>query len=309
MTVLAEDPFRRDHSPPIGQAERLSDGLRVVTAPNAGPMTFTGTRSYIVGDAEVAVIDPGPADPAHLDALAAAVNGRKVVAVLVTHAHRDHSAGAQVFARRVGAPVLAHGDPASARSPVMALLAATHDLGGGEGIDRDFLPDTLLRDGDIVRGTGWELRAIHTPGHLADHLAFAWEGSVFSGDIAMGWASTLISPPDGDLARFRQSVDRLRALAPRQLFPGHGAPVEDPDRLLRYLLAHRQDREAQILRALREGPAPVARLVGRLYADVDPRLHPAAGRNVFAHLVDLCERDRVVPQGELGPETVFELAR
>lgn len=302
---MGDNPFHRDHAPVIGEIEFLAPGLRVITAPNAGPMTFTGTRSYILGEGQVAVIDPGPPDPGHLAALTDAVAGETVVAILVTHAHRDHSSGARALAARLSAPVLAHGDPKGARSPVMARLAESFELGGGEGIDAGFRPDAVLGEGDVLHGPDWALRAIHTPGHIGDHLAFLWENAVFSGDVAMGWATTVISPPDGDLAAFRRSIARLRDLAPARLFPGHGAPVEVPERLLTHLLAHRDGREAQILGALSDGPAPIAALVQRLYAEVEPALHGAAARNVFAHLIDLSQRGLVAAQGALGPNATF----
>jgi glyoxylase-like metal-dependent hydrolase (beta-lactamase superfamily II) len=304
--VAAADPFERDHAPPVGVAEVLAPGLRVVTAPNAGPMTFTGTRSYLVGGEELAVIDPGPDDPDHLAALERAVGGAHVSAVLVTHAHRDHSAGAAAFAARVGAPVLAHGDAPGARSAVMAALAEEVALGGGEGVDPGFRPDRRLGDGDRVEGAGWALEALHTPGHMADHLSFRWGDAVFTGDVVMGWASTLISPPDGDLAGFRTSLARLKDLAPSVLYPGHGAPVREPGRVIDWLVAHRAAREAEILAALARGPAQVAELVAAIYAGVDPRLHPAAARNVLAHLVDLGARGLV--RGRPGPGAVFSLA-
>jgi hydroxyacylglutathione hydrolase len=293
------DPFDLSHAPPVGIPEVLAPGLRVVTAPNPGPMTFTGTRSYIVGAGEVAVIDPGPDDPRHLDALAAAVGTERVAAVLVTHAHRDHSAGARAFAGRVGAPVLAHGDPAGARAPAMARLAAAGGLGGGEGLDAGFRPDRRIGEGATVAGPGWTLTALATPGHTADSLSFAWAegGALFPGDLVMGWATTLISPPDGDLAAFRASLARLDGLGAAIFYPGHGAPVGDPRRIMAHVLAHRAGREAEILARLARGPASVGELVAAVYAGVDPALHDAAGRNVLAHLIDLEARGQVAADG------------
>lgn len=286
--MAEDDPFRRDHAPPIGVPERLAPGLRVVTAPNPGPMTFTGTRSYVVGEGEVAVIDPGPDDPAHHAALLAAVAGERVSAVLVTHAHRDHSAGAAAFAAAVGAPVLARGTVAAGPSPDFAGR-------GGEGRDAAFRPDTVIVEGDTVTGPGWTLTALETPGHTGDHLAFAWPegGALFSGDHVMGWATTLISPPDGSLSAFRNSLRRLQVRPERVYYPGHGAPVTDPERVVAHILDHRARREAGIVAALGGGPATVPELVRLLYADVDPALHGAAARNVLAHLVDLAERGLV----------------
>ena len=289
---MTEDPFRRDHAPPVGVPEALAPGLRVVTAPNAGPMTFTGTRSYVVGEGTVAVIDPGPDDAAHRAALVAAVASARVAVVLVTHGHLDHSAGAAAFAAAVGAPVLARGPVATPPLPDFA-------GGGGEGRDAGFRPDGVLVEGDTVSGPGWTLTAVETPGHTADHLAFAWaEGdALFSGDHVMGWATTLISPPDGRLAAFRDSLRRLERRDEGVYYPGHGAPVTEPQRVVAHILAHRAGREAGIVAALAGGPATVAELVRRLYADVDPALRAAAGRNVLAHLVDLAERGQVVAEG------------
>lgn len=304
------DPFDRSHAPPIGRPEALAPGLRVVTAPNPGPMTFTGTRSYILGAGRVAIIDPGPAEPRHVEALAAALEpGETVAAILVTHAHRDHSAGAAALGRRVGAPVLAHGDPVGARSPLMARLAASGGLGGGEGIDAGFVPDRRLGGGETVGGPGWTLTALATPGHLSDHLSFAWEEgeAVFTGDTVMGWASPVISPPDGDVGAFRDSLVRLRARGDRVYYPGHGGPVTEPARLVDWLLAHRAEREAQILGALGRGPATPDALVAAVYAGIDPALRPAAARNVLAHLIDLAERGLVEAENGFGATARFGL--
>jgi len=289
---MAASPFDLVHAPPVGEPEALAPGLRVVTAPNAGPMTFTGTRSYILGEGEVAVIDPGPDDPRHLGAMLAALAGARVAAVLVTHGHLDHSEGARVFAERVGAPVLAHGGTGAARM-------AAGGLGGGEGIDARFRPDLRIGEGEVVAGPGWTLTAVATPGHTADHLSFAWaEGNaLFSGDHVMGWATTLISPPDGSLGAFRASLTRLQGRPEAVYYPGHGAPVRDPQAIVAHVLAHRAGREAAIREALARGPATVAELVAAIYREVDPRLRPAAARNVLAHLVDLAERGEVGCEG------------
>ena len=307
---MAADPFNRRHAPPIGVPVRLAPGLRVVTAPNAGPMTFTGTRSYIVGEGEVAVVDPGPRGPAHVAALARAVTGERVAAVLVTHAHRDHSAGARAFAARVGAPVLAHGDAAGARSPAMARLAAAGGLGGGEGVDAGFAPDRRIGEGETVAGPGWTLTALATPGHMADHLSFAWaEGNaLFTGDTVMGWASTLISPPDGDLGAFRASLRLLLSRPETVYYPGHGAPVRDPGALVDGSSRTATRARPRSWAGLAAGPARIPELVATIYAAVDPALHGAAARNVLAHLVDLAERGVVAADGPLGPAARYRLA-
>ena len=252
--MAEDDPFERDHAPPVGVPEPLAPGLRVVTAPNPGPMTFTGTRSYIVGEGEVAVIDPGPADPAHLAALGG--GGRRRAGgggarhprpprpqrrrPRLRGAGRGAGAGARAGARwrrrRRSRPAAARGGtPASGRTRRSARAS-------------------------VVAGPGWTLTALATPGHTADHLAFAWAegGALFSGDHVMGWATTLISPPDGDLGAFRDSLRRLQGRPETVYYPGHGAPVADPQRIVAHILAHRERREAAIVAALARGPATVA---------------------------------------------------
>jgi glyoxylase-like metal-dependent hydrolase (beta-lactamase superfamily II) len=303
-----EGPFERDHAPVPGAVERLAPGLRAVTAGNSGPMTFTGTRSYIVGEGEVAVIDPGPDDPEHRAAvLAALAPGERVAAVLVTHAHRDHSGGAAAFGAASGAPVLAHGEPRAGVRPLGAAWAAAGALGGGEGIDAGFRPDRRLRDGDVVEGPGWRLEAVATPGHLGDHLAFAWEaaGALFSGDVLMGWSTTLISPPEGDLDGFMGSLERLGARREAVFYPGHGAPLRDPGRMIAWQAAHRRERTAQIFAALEDGPRDVEGIVACVYAGLDPKLAGAAGRNVLAHLLALAEAGHVAVEGKPGPGARF----
>lgn len=308
---MADWPFERDHATVPGRVEHPAPGVRAVTAPNPGPMTFTGTRSYIVGRGQVAVIDPGPDDPAHLAALMRALEpGERVEAVLVTHGHRDHSAGAARFAAEAGAPVLAHGAPEEGARPLAAEWAAAGMVGGGEGIDRDFRPDRRIGDGAVIAGGNWRLRVIATPGHLGDHLAFAWEeaGVLFSGDVVMGWSTTVIAPPEGDLGTFMESLARLAARPENLFLPGHGGPVRDPRGLIAWQAAHRRERMAEIVEALRQGPCTVEEIVAAVYAGLDPRLGRAAARSVLAHLVALAEAGEVVIEGSPGPGARFRLA-
>ncbi len=305
------DPFNRSPEARHGAAETLEPSVRRVTCANAGPMTFTGTQTYLVGAGEVAVIDPGPGDAAHLAAIEAALEpGERISCILVTHTHVDHSPGAAALKARTGAPVLAFGAHGAGVTERMAALAASGaHLGGGEGADAAFAPDRTLADGETVEGAGWALTALHTPGHLSNHLSFALEGTgaVFSGDHVMGWATTMVSPPDGDMTAFMASLARMAARSDRVFYPGHGHAVEDPAGMIAHQTAHRRAREAQILAALAGGPADVAALTREIYSDVDPRLHPAAARNVFSHLIGLVEEGRVAHSGRLSPEAAFRI--
>ncbi|WP_116131996.1 MBL fold metallo-hydrolase [Tropicimonas sp. IMCC34043] len=280
-------------------------GLRRVLAPNPSPMTERGTNTYLVGKGAVAVIDPGPDDASHLQKILGALGPEERIShILVTHAHKDHSPLARRLAARTGAPVLGFGPHDAGRSALMEHLAA-EGLGGGEGIDADFLPDHALADGAVIEGAGWRIEAVWTPGHLSNHLCFAWQGALFTGDHVMGWASSLVSPPDGDLTAFMASCDRLAARSDRVYYPGHGAPVQDPAERIGWLIAHRRAREAQILAELDAAPADAATLAHRIYRDTPAPLLPAAERNVLAHLIDLSSRGMVAPLGPLGPGTVF----
>jgi glyoxylase-like metal-dependent hydrolase (beta-lactamase superfamily II) len=285
---------------------QIAPGIRRVRATNASPMTFTGTNSYIIGTGAVALIDPGPDDPAHLAALLAALGpGERVSHILVTHAHRDHSALAPSLAAVTGAPVLAFGDARAGRSPVMRQMADLGLVGGGEGTDAGFAPDRTLADGTVLEGDDWRLEALHTPGHFGNHLSFLTGDSLFSGDLAMGWASTLISPPDGDLSAFLTSIGRLQATGASRLLPGHGEPVDDGPARLDWLLAHRHARNDAILEALADGPAHIPALTARIYTDTPAALLPAAERNVLAHLIDLQGRALVRAEPTLTPEALW----
>ncbi len=298
-----------DFDPTPGEPITLAPGLRRVLAPNPSPMTYRGTNTYLLGETDLAVIDPGPAIPDHLEAILAAVGtDQRISHILVTHSHVDHSPLARPLAERTGAPIHAFGGPEAGRSAVMKKLADKGLAGGGEGIDTAFSPDIVLADGDMIEGRGWELEVIHTPGHLGNHIALAWGSHCFTADHVMGWASSLVSPPDGDLTDFMAACRRLRARNWEIFHPGHGAPIEDPAGRLDWLIAHREAREAQIRAALAQEPGTAADLARRIYTDTPASLLPAAGRNVFAHLVDLHGRKLVSASPELAVEAVFHHA-
>ncbi|QBX38246.1 MBL fold metallo-hydrolase [Brevundimonas sp. S30B] len=290
-------PFVRDFEFKYGRCDRVSPLIRRVVADNPGAFTFTGTGTYIVGrdapGAAVAVIDPGPLDETHLAALLKAVEGQNVSHVLVTHTHRDHAPLARPFARAVGAPILAANPP----------LRDTHASGGlDEDDDDSFQPDIMLRGGERIAGDGWTLEALSTPGHASNHMAFALEeeDALFSGDHVMGWSTTVVAPPDGDMAAYMASLDAVIARGFRTIWPTHGAPIAEPEPFLAAYKAHRLAREAQVLERLALGPATIADMVPSLYAAVDPRLWPAASLSVHAHLIHLVRKGRVL--AEPAPE-------
>lgn len=288
-----------------GLVQQLEPGLRRVIAPNPSPLTGQGTNTWILGQGDVVIVDPGPADPAHLAALAAALRGEEVAAILVTHAHADHSALAADLAEATGAAIHAFGPAGSGISPVMAALAARGLVGGGEGVDADFREDVTLGDGAVLSVAGLTLRAIHTPGHMGGHLCFAHGNALFSGDHVMGWSTSLVSPPEGDMGAYVASLERLAGAKWRVFYPGHGEPVADPDARLAELIAHRKAREAAILAALALGPADVAGLVSRIYIDTPAALHPAARRNVLSHLVDMAQKSMVSPAGQVSANAIW----
>jgi glyoxylase-like metal-dependent hydrolase (beta-lactamase superfamily II) len=273
--------------------ERVSPLVRRVVAPNAGPFTHTGTCSYIVGDGDVAIIDPGPDDPRHIDALLAAVKGETVRAVMVTHTHRDHSPAARLLKEATGAIVA--GCAAYAPAPDMAVtgpgLDAAHDA--------DYAPDEALTEGARLDFGGATIVALETPGHTANHLCFSLveEKALFTGDHIMAWSTTVIAPPDGSMTEYMAQVRRLRGRDDAIYWPGHGEPVREPQRYLRALVHHRRTREVAILDRLKAGDETIAAMVARIYESVDKRLHHAAALTVFAHLEDLIARGLVESEG------------
>jgi glyoxylase-like metal-dependent hydrolase (beta-lactamase superfamily II) len=277
---------------PTGEIEQLEPLVRRVLAPNGSPFTYTGTQTYIVGtDEGVAVIDPGPAEPAHLEALVRAVGGAPVLAIACTHTHRDHTPAAAPHNGRTGAPVIG----------CAPLVLKSDEPRGDAPFDKDYTPDRVLADGDRLTGPGWTLTALATPGHTSNHLCFALEetGALFTGDHVMGWSTTVVSPPDGDMAAYMASLEKLHARDDRVYYPAHGPAVHNPRQLVRGMIGHRRQRERQILRLLGQHPQAITELVPQMYKGVDPRLWPAAGQSVKAHLLDLERRGGVARSADL----------
>ncbi|HEX3673830.1 MAG TPA: MBL fold metallo-hydrolase [Rhizomicrobium sp.] len=283
-------PFERNFDVPFGEPIALSPLIARVLAPNPGPFTFKGTGVYLVGGKDVAVIDPGPLIPEHVDALKRALDGKRVSHILVTHTHSDHSPAAQPLKEWSGAKTYAFGPHGSGHDDVVKME---------EGGDRAFMPDVRVTDGEIIEGDGFTVECVYTPGHTSNHMCFALkdEQALFSGDHVMGWSTTVVTPPDGDMAQYMASLRKLRARDDRILYPTHGAPIRDPAPFLDAYIAHRLEREAQILAAVGDGLSTIPEMVARMYADVDKRLHPAAARSVQAHLIQLEQEGRVVSEG------------
>lgn len=285
---LAEPRFTRAFTPAHGEPIPVAEGVVRITAGNRGPLTFEGTNSYLVGTRSLAVIDPGPDDDAHFSALMAAIDGRPVSHIAVTHTHRDHSPLSRRLKAATGAEVVAEGPHRAARP-----LHEGESNPLSESADQVFSPDRRLHDGETIEGDGWRLQALLTPGHTANHAAYALLGTgiVFSGDHVMAWATSIVAPPDGAMRDYMASLDRLLARPEDRLYlPGHGGPVEEPHAFLRGLKAHRRLRERAVLERLRKGDRTIGELVRSIYASTDPRLHGAAGLSVFAHLEDLVAR-------------------
>lgn len=286
MPLTFELEFEARH----GEAVAVAEGVVRITAPNSGPFTFHGTNSYILGSETLALIDPGPDDDAHLTAVLAAIGGRKLSHIFVTHTHRDHSPLTPKLVAATGAKTYAHGPHIAAR-----------ELGLGEtnyldsSADYDFAPDVLLKNGDTIEGEGWAIEAVFTPGHTANHMAFALRntGILFSGDHVMGWATSIVAPPDGSMDAYMASLDVLIKRDDTLYFPGHGGPVRNPDQYVRALRSHRSLRESAILSRLKKGDRTIPEIVRVIYRRTDPRLHGAAALSVFAHLERLIARELV----------------
>ncbi len=291
--------------PKAGELQHLEPGLSCVLAPNPSPMTYWGTNTYLLGRETLAVIDPGPQDDVHLAALVRAIDGRNVSHIIVTHSHSDHSPLARSLANATGAPVCAFGDSSAGRSAIMRELGG--NVGGGEGVDTDFAPDLTLRHGQRIETEDWGMEVLHTPGHFCNHISLIWGNAAFTGDHLMGWASSLVSPPDGDLTDFMASCDALMASGITRAYSAHGAPIQDAQSRLADLVAHRHLREAQIIKALQDAPATSQEIANAIYIDTPDALMGMAARNVLAHLIDLTQRGLAAPIGRLDAGATFKI--
>ena len=287
-----------DFNPPIGKPELLEAGVRRILAPNPSPMTFRGTNTYLLGSHDIAVIDPGPDSQEHLKAILTALKpGQKITHILVTHSHSDHSPLAIALSQASGAKIYGFGPTGSGESDAMRELIASGYNGGGEGRDNGFQPNICLKEGDEIKGDGWSMSVLHTPGHFANHVTYVWNDIAFTGDHIMEWASSMVSPPDGDLADFMSSCHKLEGRDWRIFYPGHGAPVQKPIERLEWLISHRLGREADILEALKQKQMSPSELAEKIYVETPKALLGAAARNVFAHLIDLHSRQFIVCDG------------
>ena len=295
-------PFLREFSFEYGRLEPVAPGIRRIVARNPSPFTFTGTGTYVVGAGEVAVIDPGPDLDEHVAALLAGLGGERVTHILVTHTHRDHSPAAKALQAATGAPTFGFGPHAAGRRG---------EAGIEEGGDWDFTPDVTVRDGDEIAGAGWRFEAVHTPGHTSNHLCFALpeQGLLFSGDHVMGWSTSVIAPPDGDMSAYMASLDKLLGRPDAVYWLTHGPAITEPQPYIRAFVAHRREREAGILECLAAGPQEIMAIVDRLYVGLAQGLRRAAARSVHAHLLDLAARGLVDSDGPPTIDGVYRAAR
>ncbi|MBB2720603.1 UNVERIFIED_ORG: hydroxyacylglutathione hydrolase [Rhizobium etli] len=305
IIALMESPaFDLAFEPAYGRAVPVGPQVERITAENPGPFTFYGTNSYIVGAASVAVIDPGPEDEAHYQALMAALAGREVTHIFVSHTHRDHSPLARRLQAETGAVTVGQGPHRPARP-----LRDGEINPFSESSDLAFVPDIALSEGQTLTGDGWALTSVPTPGHTANHAAFALEGRdlLFSGDHVMAWSTSIVAPPDGSMADYMASLERLMERQDRLLLPGHGGPVREPAAFLRSLKAHRLGRERAILERIGAGDRAITEMVKAIYRDTDPKLHGAAALSVLAHIEDLVERGEIAADGPPSLAATYRL--
>ena len=304
--AMAEDiPFNKKLDLVPDTVDEPASGVRRVMANNPGPFTFKGTLSYIVGRGKVAIVDPGPEDAAHTQALLDAVRGETVTHIFVTHTHRDHSPGVRALKAQTGATVYAEGPHRAARP----LHIGEHNPLDSSG-DHEFMADVRLKDGELVEGDGWVIEGITTPGHTANHMAFALRGKniLFAGDHVMGWSTSVVAPPDGAMSDYMASLHKLARRDEALYFPGHGPAIPDAKRFVNYYILHRRAREASILHRLGKGATDIPTIVRAIYIGIDPRLTGAAGLSVLAHMEDLVARGLVKTDGPTAINGVYRVA-
>lgn len=304
---MAEDiPFNKKLELVPETVDEVAPGVRRVMCNNPGPFTFKGTMSYIVGRGKVAIVDPGPADSTHIKALLDAVRGETVTHIFVTHTHRDHSLAVPAIKAATGATVYAEGPHRAAR-PLHIGENNPLDSSG----DRDFTPDVRLKDGEVVEGDGWAMEGITTPGHTANHMAFALKGTptLFAGDHVMGWATSIVAPPDGAMSDYMASLQKLAKRDEQLYLPGHGPAISQAQRFVHYYILHRKAREDSILHRLEKGETDISTIVRASYIGIDPRLIPAAGMSVLAHLEDMVARGLVATDGPPSIDGRYRLLR
>ena len=301
---MKKSPFSLNFRCEPGKIELLEENIQRIIAPNASPMTFTGTNTYLVGNKCLAVIDPGPKNLTHLNSILSSVKPhQKITHILITHSHIDHSPLSKLLKEKTGAKIYAFGNSFSGKSLIMQRLSDQGDLRGGEGLDLEFKPDILITDNDIISNDEWSFEVIHTPGHLGNHVCFGLneQNILFSADHVMGWATSLVSPPDGDLTQFMESLRKLLTKDQyTKFYPGHGDIISNPTEIINYIIDHRQMRETQIMNELKDLSLTATKLTKAIYTEIDKSLIPAAARNVFAHLIDLGERDLVTKPKNLN---------
>ena len=291
--------FNREFDCQHGVMVQVSPMVRRIVANNPGPFTFKGTGTYIIGHGKVGVIDPGPNDEEHVEAMMVALDGEEITHQLVTHTHNDHSPAAKLIKARTGAKTYGFGPHGSGKYGKGFAVEA--------GGDTDFIPDIALLDGDVIKGENWTINCIHTPGHTSNHLCFHLdqENALFPGDHVMGWSTTVVSPPDGDVFEYMNSLRKLAERSDRIYYPTHGAPIKSPQRFVRAILVHRKMRESQILECLDKKIYTIPFMVDQMYKDLDERLIGAAQQSIFAHIIDLSNRGIIKPQDEISIDSEF----
>lgn len=294
--MAVQIPYIREFKFEYGEVDQVSPLIRRVVANNPSAFTFTGTGTYIIGEGEVAVIDPGPMINGHVEALLRALEGETVSHILITHTHIDHSPAAEPLKKLTGAKTYGYGSHAGGQ--------------GEEDGDMDFVPDVEIRHGDIIEGDGWTFECVHTPGHTSNHICFALqeENALFSGDHVMGWSTSIISPPDGNMFDYMNSLRALLERDEEVYWPTHGAPIRDPKPFVRSFIAHRNEREDQIIEQIKAGHYYIKEMVPIIYAAVDKRLYPAAARSVFAHVLGMVEDGRITVDGNATLDAAYRLA-